>query len=160
MTQKGIITYRSQTDDLRIWEGSDFNVEAAIYQILEKERLPLAQLLSRARPLKPVVAQRHYTTTGNLRCFERHYADSLTSLTGLRCSVPSADGAIVYWLDRQIPDEIPAQTSDGKPLVVVTTTQLDLLRIRAQHLQALKTIQKDAKELQTDGVARREVRHS
>ncbi|MCY7276089.1 MAG: hypothetical protein LH702_20710, partial [Phormidesmis sp. CAN_BIN44] len=159
LTQKGIITYRSQVDDLRIWEGSDFNVEAAIYQILEEERLPLAQLLSRARPLKPVVAQRHYTTTGNLRYFEQQYADSLSPLMTLCCNIPNADGLIVYWLDRQTPDEIPAQTADGKPLVVVTTTQFDLLRIRAQQLQALKTIHKEAIELQTDGVARREVKH-
>ena len=159
LTQKGIITYRSQVDDLRIWEGSDFNVEAAIYQTLEEERLPLAQLLSRARPLKPVVAQRHYTTTGNLRYFEQQYADSLSPLMTLCCNIPNADGLIVYWLDRQTPDEIPAQTADGKPLVVVTTTQFDLLRTRAQQLQALKTIHKEATELQTDGVARREVKH-
>jgi len=159
LTQKGIITYRSQVDDLRIWEGSDFNVEAAIYQTLEEERLPLAQLLSRARPLKPVVAQRHYTTTGNLRYFEQQYADSLSPLMTLCCNIPNADGLVVYWLDRQIPDEIPAQTADGKPLVVVTTTQFDLLRTRAQQLQALKTIHKEATELQTDGVARREVKH-
>ena len=86
LTQKGTVTYRSQVDDLRIWEGSDFNVEAAIYQILEEERLPLAQLLSRARPLKPVVAQRHYTTTGNLRYFEQQYADSLSPLMTLCCN--------------------------------------------------------------------------
>jgi len=146
-------------DDLKIWEGSDFNVEAAIYQQLETERLPLAQLLSRTRPLQPVVAQRHYVTTGNLRYFEQQYADSLTPLTALRCTMPSSDGLVVYWLDRQRPAETPAQTTDGKPLVVITTTQIDLLRIRAQQLQALKTIQKTATELQTDGVARREVKH-
>ena len=159
LTQKGIITYRSQMDDLKIWEGSDFNVEAAIYQILEKERLPLAELLCRARPLKPVVAQRHYTTTGNLRYFEQQYADSLASMKGLGCTIPSADGLIVYWLDRQTPDEPPVQTVDGKPLVMIATTQLDLLRMRAQQLQALNIIQKEATELQTDGVARREVKH-
>ena len=159
LIQKGIITYRSQMDDLKIWEGSDFNVEAAIYQILENERLPLAELLCRARPLKPVVAQRHYATTGNLRYFEQQYADSLTPISALCCTIPSADGLIVYWLDRQNPDETPVQTADGRPLVIITTTQLDLLRIRAQQLQALNTIQKEATELQTDGVARREVRH-
>ena len=159
LTQKGIITYRNQTDDLKLWEGSDFNVEAAIYQLIEKERLPLAELLTRARPLQPIVAQRHYTTTGNLRYFEQQYADSLTLLAALRCHAPSTDGLIVYWLDRQLPEEPPAQTVDGKPLVVITTTQLDLLRTRAQQLQALKTIHKEATALQTDGVARREVKH-
>jgi hypothetical protein len=159
LIQKGIVTHRKQVDDLKIWEGSDFNVEGEIARRVEKERLPLAQLLSLARPLKPVVAQRHYTTTGNLRYFEQHYGDSLTPLTSVRCSIESADGSIIYWLDREIPMEIPPTTLDGKPLVIITTTQLDLLRIRAGELQALKTIYKDAPELQTDGVARREVKH-
>lgn len=160
LQEKGIITYRSQLDELRIWEGSDFNVEAAIYDWLEKQRrLPLAQLLSKTHPLKPLIAQRHYTTTGNLRYFEQQYADSLTQLSQVRCQIDGAAGLIIYWLDTQLPENPPKRTSDGKPLIVVTTTQLDLLRTRAQHLQAIKTIQKEATELQTDGVARREVKH-
>ncbi|MEP0850989.1 hypothetical protein NC991_11530 [Funiculus sociatus GB1-A4] len=71
LQQNGLITYRSQLDELRIWEGSDFNVEAAIYSFIEPERTPLAELLSAIRPLKPLVAERHYTTTGTLRYFEQ-----------------------------------------------------------------------------------------
>lgn len=158
LQQNGLITYRSQLDELRIWQGSDFNVEAAIYSFIERERTPLAELLSAIRPLKPLVAERHYTTTGTLRYFEQRYVDSLTKLAELRCSIASYDGLIVYWMDAQLPDQIPVQTVDGKPLIVVSTTGLDVLKSRAQQFQALNTIQKKAAELLTDGVAKREVR--
>ncbi len=159
LKKRGTIIYRSQADELRIWEGSDFDVEAEIVEHIEKsQRVSLAELLTATHPLKPMVAQRHYTTTGNLRYFEQRYVDSLTSLGDLRTSLPGTDGLILYWLDIDAPREIPNQTADGKPLILITTNQLDLLRIRSQHLQALKTI-KDAPELTSDGVAKREVRH-
>ncbi|MCU0567741.1 MAG: hypothetical protein MUF49_14220 [Oculatellaceae cyanobacterium Prado106] len=159
LQQKGVITYRRQADELRIWEGSDFNVESAIYEILEKMRSPLAELLGAARPLKPLVAQRHYSTTGTLRYFEQVYVEGQAELAALRCTVESSDGLIAYWMDQAAPPAVPTQTLEGKPLVVVSTCDRDLLRIRAQELQALKQIQKEAPELQNDGVARREVRH-
>ncbi|NER53116.1 MAG: hypothetical protein F6J92_42080, partial [Symploca sp. SIO1A3] len=158
LQQNGLITYRNQLDELRIWAGSDFNVEAAIYSLLEKERTSAAELLSAIRPLKPLVAARHYTTTGTLRYFEQRYVDSLTNLAELQCSIANYDGLIAYWMDVQLPEQIPGQTVDGKPLIVVSTTKLDLLQSRAQEFQALNTIQHKAAELQTDGVARREVR--
>lgn len=159
LQEKGVITYRSQLNELRIWEGSDFNVEVAIRDLLEKERLPLADLLTGVRPLKPLVAQRHYTTTGTLRYFEQRYVDSLTKLEKLKCTTPNYDGLIAYWLDSAIPSQIPTQTVDGKPLVLIAATKLNLLTVRAQEFRALKKIQKEAPELQTDGVARKEVNH-
>lgn len=157
LQQKGLITYRKQLDELRIWEGSDFNVEAAIFERLQKQRLPLADLLATIRPQKPLVAQRHYITTGTLRYFEQRYVDSLTPLSALHCSDKTYDGLIAYWLEPTVPDP-PAFTADGRPLIVVTTNHLDLLKIRAQEFYALKGIQKEATELQSDGVARREVK--
>lgn len=158
LLKKGLITYQRQLDELRIWEGSDFNVEQAIYEQLQQDRAPLADLLTKIHPRQPLVAQRHYTTTGTLRYFEQRYGDSRTDLAALTCSVASHDGLILYWVDRALPDEIPAQTADGKPLVVITTGLCEMLHTRAQELAALMHIQQTAPELQTDGVARREVR--
>ena len=85
LKKRGLITYRKQLDELRIWEGSDFNVEAAIDDLLEQSRAPLAELLSKLYPLKPLVAQRHYIETGTLRYFGQRYADSLSKQTDFQC---------------------------------------------------------------------------
>jgi hypothetical protein len=158
LQHRSLITYRSQLQELRIWQGSDFNVEAAIYELIEQERVPIAELLSQAYPLPQVVPQRHYTTTGTLRYFEQRYGDSRLNLPELTCSSGEYDGLILYWLDRTELESVPEKTLDGKPLVVVEVAKLDVLATRAQEFQVLKKIWKTAPELQNDGVARREVK--
>ncbi len=158
LKQKKLITHRSAQDELRIWQGSDFAIEAAIQAQIEQSRTPLADLLTTTYPLQPVVAQRHYTTTGNLRYFEQRYVDSRIDLKTLSCATPGSDGLIAYWLDATFPESVPAHTSDGKPLIGITVANLELLRMRSEDFWALKQIWKDAPELQTDGVAKREVR--
>ncbi|ABA25021.1 hypothetical protein Ava_B0311 (plasmid) [Trichormus variabilis ATCC 29413] len=159
LLQKGIITYRRQLDELRIWQGSDFNVDIELTNYLERERSPLVNLISDIRPLKPIVAQRHSYQTGTLRYFERCYVDGLKDLTKLYCSSNDCDGLIAYWVDEVEPTHIPASTADGKPLIVLNPSRLDILRIRAREFAALKKIQTTAAELQSDGVARQEVRY-
>lgn len=158
LQKRGLITYRKQADELRIWQGSDFNVELAIEERLQAERPYLADLLSAIAPCKPLIAQRHYSQTGTPRYFERCYVDSRADLGILDCTVASHDGLIVYWMSSEAPGKIPAWTMDDKPLVFITTGLRELLQSRAQELEALIHIQKTAPELQTDGVARREVR--
>ncbi|OUC12890.1 MAG: hypothetical protein B0A82_20145 [Alkalinema sp. CACIAM 70d] len=158
LKQKKLITHRKTQDELRLWQGSDFDVEAAIQLQVEQAYHPLADLLSTTYPLKPLVAQRHYTTTGNLRYFEQRYIDSRVNLQELTCATTGSDGLIAYWLDIASLASVPSHTADGKPLIMITVASLDLLRIRSEDFSALKKIWKDAPELQTDGVARREVR--
>lgn len=159
LKQKKLITHRSRTqDELRIWQGSDFDVEAAIQVQIEQAYNPLADLLTTTYPLKPLVAQRHYTTTGNLRYFEQRYVDSRVDLQTLTCTTIGSDGLIAYWLDTASFESVPPHTADGKPLIVITVANLELLRMRSEDFLALKKIWKDAPELQTDGVAKREVR--
>jgi hypothetical protein len=158
LEQKNLITYRQTLDELRIWQGSDFDVEAAIQEQIEQSYAPLAELLTEIYPLKPLVAQRHYTTTGTLRYFEQCYVDGRTDLLALTCTTRNSDGLIAYWLDTVSPQSVPPLTAAGKPLIIVAAANLELLRTRGQEFQALKKIWKDAPELQTDGVAKREVR--
>lgn len=159
LLQKGIITHKRQLDELRIWQGSDFNVDIELTTYIEKERSPLVSLLSNLRPLTPLVAQRHSYRTGTLRYFERRYLDDSQSLTELRCSSPEIDGLVGYWVADDLPLQVPSCTADGKPLIVLCASKLDILRIHALEFVALKKIQATAPELQTDGVARKEVRY-
>lgn len=159
LLKQNLITHRRQLDELRIWQGSDFNVDSELSTYIEQERSPLVKLLSLHRPLKPLVAQRHSYKTGTLRYFERHYLDNSQDLRQLRCSSVDADGFVGYWVGEEIPSSVPSTTSDGKPLVILSAANLDILRIRTLEFVALNNIKKTAKELQTDGVARKEVNY-
>jgi hypothetical protein len=161
LKEKGIVVYRSSSNELRIWEGSEFNVESAIKQYVEQERSSLANLLTATHPLKPEVAQRHYSTTGNLRYLEQRYIDTSSDIDTLECSQVGYDGLILYWLDSKLPEPIPFATAQGKPVVLISipNNRLERLRIRATELLALKKISATAPELMNDGVARKEVKH-
>ncbi|MEG3437730.1 hypothetical protein V0288_11425 [Pannus brasiliensis CCIBt3594] len=157
--RKNHITHRRQLDELRIWQGSDFNIDSELVNYLEQERSPLVNLLTTLRPLAPLVAQRHSYTTGTLRFFERVYVDSSTPLARLECSSADRDGLIGYWVDEKSPDTIPQYTADGKPLIVLCGSNLEVLRTHTLEFTALRKIQTTARELQTDGVARKEMRY-
>ena len=92
LLEKGLITHRRQLNELRIWQGSDFNVDNELIRYREENREPLFSLLSSIRPLKPLVAQRHSYQTGTLRYFERCYLDVSGDLTDLSCSANDSDG--------------------------------------------------------------------
>ena len=156
---RGLIFYRRQLDELRIWEGSDFDIESEISSHVEKQNFSLVSLLSSIHPLKPQIAQRHSYNTGMLRCFEKIYVDSSTDLNKLRCSRNHFDGVIGYWLEKETPSKVPVSLKDGKPLILICGKNLDLLKIRASELTALEDIDKQSPQLQTDGVARREVKY-
>lgn len=159
LLKKAVITHFRQLDELRIWQGSDFNVDSAVNVEIEKESGSLVELLTQLRPLNPLIAQRHSYKTGTLRYFERRYFDNSQKLENLQLESEESDGLIGYWLDEEHPDKIPSKTVDGKPFLLVIGDKLDLLRIRAREYAALKKIQAHSPELQTDGVARKEVRY-
>ena len=66
---------------------------------------------------------------------------------------------IGYWVGDEKPKSVPTLTVDGKPLIILCAAELESLRMGAREYAALKKIQKNAPELQTDGVARREIRY-
>jgi hypothetical protein len=155
---RGLVIHRRGVDELRIWEGSDFNIEVAITKQLERQRETLAALLAEACPLHPLVVQRHSYRTGTLRLFKRRYLDAGQNLGSLTLARES-DGLIGYWVDEAPPALVPASTAGGKPFVMIEVTELETLRLCALEATALESIRASAMELHTDGVASREVRH-
>ncbi|AUC62551.1 hypothetical protein AA637_16015 (plasmid) [Cyanobacterium sp. HL-69] len=159
LLRQGLITHRKQIDELRIWKGSDYNIDAQLESYLKQEQSSLAKLLSQLRPLKPIIAQRHSYQKGTLRYFERHYLDSSVDLTNLECEDNSADGWLGYWLGEEIPSSFPQKTVNGLPVIFIAANNLQVLRLQAQEFSALNRMNNEAKELQSDGVARKEVRY-
>lgn len=158
LLSRGLVTYRQQVDEYRIWEGSDFDVEEAIRAHVATDHRSLADILSAVAALPPVVAQRHSYRTGTMRYFERRYVKNMAELGCLTCDSPESDGAIAYWVDLRPPESVPSRTTDGRPLVVIPAASLGSLAAAAQHHAALVALDRSSPALQADGVARREVR--
>ncbi|MBF0349662.1 MAG: hypothetical protein HQM11_01445 [SAR324 cluster bacterium] len=157
---KGFVTWHRQINELRIWEGTDFNIEEATREQLETlKQTSVATLLGRYCPLSPLVAQRHSYETGTLRYFERHYADKDSNLEKIKCHAPNSDGIVIYWIGKiEAIKDFPTATVDGKPVLVITTDRYESLENTCYEFVALRQVEAKSPQLQTDGVARKEVR--
>ncbi len=153
---KGFVTERR--DELRIWEGSDFDFEQALSDQSQAQRQSLSELLNHFYPLKPIMPRRHNYECGAVRYFEAKYVDCLPE--NIECSEHDSDGIAFYVVSSARPlHTVPATTSDNRPVVVIVGHDQEILRTACYEYAALKNILKSSKQLQSDGVARREVRH-
>ncbi len=161
LLQKGFLVWRKRIDELRIWEGSDFDIEKELSDQAHVLNVSLADLFNEYFPLKPLVVQRHSYQTGTLRYFERQYFDKIESLDSPNCISPDSDGLICYWVgkerDLQKLERIPGKTPNNQPVIIVCASELNALRIACHEYVALKNVETKSVQLQTDGVARREV---
>ncbi len=158
LVEKGFLTYRTQVDEYRVWQGSDFDIDAAVQEKLEGERRGLGAILQSFGTSAPVVAQRHSYQTGTLRYFDRRFVDKGTALTKLESKSRGSDGLIAYWVGEELPEDVPSATTDGLPLVLLATERIQPLRSAALELAALLQVEKTEAALQADGVGRTELK--
>ncbi|MCC6630148.1 MAG: hypothetical protein IT340_22435 [Chloroflexi bacterium] len=157
---KGLVTYRGFADELRIWSGTDFDLKGAVE--LARRRLrdePVAALLQRARPLLPVVAARHSQETGTLRVFERHYTDRIATDIGPLPASSPADGLVLLCVDPDGALPVRSLASDrDKPVIAGFSDAVSVIVEAARELAAHLDVLNTAADIQSDHVARRELR--
>lgn len=72
-----LIHFRHYGQEYRVWQGSDFDVRAALQQALaELGQRSLVEILNTLAPLGPLVARRATIKTGVLRCFVPGFTSS------------------------------------------------------------------------------------
>lgn len=158
LVEQRIVTYRKQVDEFRIWQGSDFDADKAVDSYLSNDRRSLAEILTHVAALSPVIAQRHSYQIGAIRYFERYYVERENALLKISSQLEGSDGVIAYWLGADVPVSFPDWTQDGKPVVVVRVDPSSILSEVARQVIVLQDIQTKEIALQTDGVARKEIR--
>lgn len=155
---RGTIAYRERVDELRIWEGSHHDIGQLVRQRTEADRRTISELLTYAAPLPPVVAQRESYRTGALRYFERQYAETPGALGAADVQNPETDGVLVHWVGADLPLSVPTKTASGRPLAVVPARSVRSMEAAVREFVALAELDRGRGTLQTDGVARREIR--
>ena len=163
------VTYQPFRQEYRVWQGSDFDLEAELAAAREEVpvRTPLADLLARTVPPAPVVARRHAYRTGTTRVFEVHYANETSWRPLLQEPSGRADGRIIYVLpEHEGEAEALTETLRATSEEVGETGRLTLLAVpdgaaglreTARELALLDWVRRHAKALEGDSVARREV---
>ncbi len=160
-----VVLYKSYTGAWSVFEGSDFDIDAAIAQTLAAspgiDYPRLAQLMG----LHPVVAKRHYHETGSMRWMELSLCsiEQAEKISANYCPKKGEFGTFILALPNKgmsprtarIRAQAYSRLRPWPVLVGIPTNHARIAELSAE-LVALEHV-KDRHELSGDTVARREV---
>ena len=79
LQEKSLITYRKHSDEYRVWQGSDFDLEEALNKELEQfEDFDIANELNNLVKPIPLVAKKYSIESHTLRYFKTSYISDMS----------------------------------------------------------------------------------
>ncbi|HEX9389846.1 MAG TPA: hypothetical protein VF928_00895 [Usitatibacteraceae bacterium] len=162
-----VVIYRSHLKAYGVFEGSDFDIAAAVQrQLNESHGLDVVRL-STLVAMQPILPKRHYHESGALRWFESQLAtiESLPALVKSSNAAPGLAGRFVLVIPN---DQLSEKTRRAKcreassiradfPLAIGLPSNADTLRSLGREFVALESLSVQHPELMGDSVARKEV---
>lgn len=156
LASTGFITYRSQTDEFRIWRGSDFDLGEQVRLLMASYRNePLDQLLTSTLSLDPLIATRHSQQRCVVRLFQQCFASARSDLSNLEAKFIDPDGLLVWWVGDQVPDDLKVPRWAATVLLVEMDRPADLRQL-VSYVRAYQTLLRSKVLPEQDWVARRE----
>jgi hypothetical protein len=166
LVKRSLIVERRYNDTLGLWEGSDIDLEGRLREASRRvtESFSIAQRLNDTWRPRPLVAKRHSYQRGTLRYFEVRFAD-LSTFPKQLAPASEADGILIYC--------VPSSKAEAKELaelaagsevreridvLIAVPDECHALRDAVRQLEHLRWVQHNTPELQSDAVARRELR--
>ena len=158
LEEKSVITFRKFSNEFRVWQGSDFDLELRVQEELANiGKFSLANELNKTESLMPVVARKYTIKSGSFRYFVPIFIDAVTF------KEYASDGKIpriLFYLSTGKDDE-----TIFKEEVVNSFSMLDLvvlcrsaeqLREAIAETQALIRIESTSPQLEKDPIAKKE----
>ena len=160
LSAKSLVNYRRHLDAYHVWEGSDFDLDAAERAEMEKiERVNVADELNDLRVVPPIVAHKHAIQTGNLRRVTPVFADAENWSKLLKES--DEPRLIVFLLrnaeDRKIFDDKIGKHFSENDLRMVSESGGALENVLIEK-KALDAVRKNNPEIHGDRVASLELK--
>ncbi len=166
-----LVRFKKYNGFFSIFEGSDFDLEAAIDEALKNVDYFSFAKLAEIAPFKPFVAKRHYHTTGALRWMNVNIlpVDEVEDLPAKTREVSGVFGGFFIIVPTNIDEyehiskqikSLSSHLSKNKNYVVVCgiSKEYETILSYSKELLALEWIEKNRNEmLDGDSVARREV---
>ena len=159
LTEKSVITYRRFNSEYRVWQGSDFDLEQALHKELANVgNFSLADELNKTDSLLPIVARRYTIESGALRYFEPRFIDARNYKDEKR---QGREPRILFYLSEGQDDEKAFEKEAANHFSMLDLVVLCLsgnqLREAVAETQALKRVEINRQELNSDPVAKREL---
>jgi len=160
LTEKSLITYRKFGDEFRVWQGSDFDLGAAVTrEIAQMVDLDVSGLLNERQPLPPVVARRHSAETGALRYFVPTFVDEATLVNVTTGTVTPIISILLARSDEEEKKllSVVAQGTGSLMFVAICRNGIQIQDAVRERV-ALERVQRGSQELASDPVAQRELK--
>ena len=159
LQDKSIVSFRRFSSEYRVWQGSDFDLEGALQEELDKlGNFSLVEELNQQNFLMPIVARKYTVQNGALRYFDPLFADANTYDS---LPVASETPRIILYLtfnqdDTSLFYESVRKYFTALDLVVLCPSATQLHDSTAEVL-ALNQVSINCQELNNDPVAKREL---
>ncbi|MCK5918702.1 MAG: hypothetical protein KAG34_09760, partial [Cocleimonas sp.] len=158
LKSESLIQYRKYSGEYRVWQGSDFDIEAEVYTAKQKLGLfSIAEYLNNQYENRPIVARRFSIEKGTLRYFKTCFIDAETYAN---TNSQSENTRIIFYLSQNQEDskkfhsEIIEYYSERD--ILVEFPQTEHLRDAIADVKALREIQASNQALNSDPIAQRE----
>lgn len=169
LVQKSLLYVRPATQELCLWPQSSVDVasELARARKLTPPLVRLGNLIDLLPSPRPVVAHRHYLSTGTLRTAQVRLVEDLKDVPGLVAAPLDGDGEIVvvpcypdqdYRVVASKLQSLSASAPEGRLLALRRISEDDLEV--ADELAAWNRVDRECADLRVDEYARNEVRQS
>jgi len=158
LVEKSLIQYRRFSGEYRVWQGSDFDLDAATDQArAQLGRFDLPEAINVRSALGPIVARRYSIASGTLRCMYPVFTDARSFRRLVSNEVNPR--MVLYIAESQ--DDVDVFKEDvtkyfSKQDIVALCPFGGQLRQAVGEALALERVQAERQELHSDPVARRE----
>lgn len=158
LKSESLIQYRKYSNEYRVWQGSDFDIEREVDTAKQKLGLfSLAEYLNNQYENRPIVARRFSIEKGTLRYFDTCFIDAETYGN----TSPKAENArIIFYLSQNQQDVKKFHTNIidyySERDILVEFPQTEHLRDAIAEVKALRNIQTSNQALNSDPIAQRE----
>lgn len=150
LSEKSLVVYRRYRKEYRVWEGSDFDIQTKLNEIVQSVVFSPSATLNNFVP-KRILAHKHFIETGNHRTAHLTWFDKQQQFPS---DLGQSNGPRIYvWLN-EAPKTIPAQLRYCVWGVLDTRSFLDHLL----EASALRYLFENNLEIQQDIVASDEVK--
>ena len=158
LTKRSLITFRKFSNEYRVWQGSDIDLDALLSEQLQlAERVNLAELLNERNAIKPIVARRHTIATGNLRYFNAYFCETNDAIDSIE-----TDGcSLIFCIPRNDEEknkflEICHAGDRPKNCLYAVVSTSNYLREAVIETAAYAQLEQTHRELASDPIASRE----
>ena len=165
LTRRSFLIERKFNGTVGLWDGSDIDLDDRLREASQRlpETTAIAPNLHQFFTPRPLVAKRHSHRIGTLRYFDIRFADITTPNS--RFHVPEeADGLLIYCLPGGVEDRASlemnasARSASEPGVIFAVPKDVDNLREAMRQLELLHWVEANTPELQSDPVARKELR--